>query len=149
VTPSPEQKKQHTQPQPEKKKEPPADKLVSHLRKGYWGSKAKGWHSKELNMMDPNRRQINYVEKTQFLHEVALLEQLLSDPRHYNNHALKFKRSQKFKKRQSGLGGVPTHISVTSERRRRSLPVRLLQRQKKKLICCLVLCLCHMNRSNL
>jgi hypothetical protein len=42
VTPSPEQKKQHTQPQPEKK-EPPADKLVNHLREGYcWRTKAKG-----------------------------------------------------------------------------------------------------------
>ena len=100
VTPSPERKKQHMQPQPEKK-EPPADKLVGHLREGYWGIKAKGWHRKELNMMDPNRKRMNAAEKTQFLHEVALLEQFLSDPRHNNNHALKYKRSQKFRKRQS------------------------------------------------
>jgi hypothetical protein len=100
VTPLPEQKNRHTQPQLEKK-EPPADKLVRHLREGYWGTKAKGWHRKELNMIDPNRKQKNAAEKTWFLHEVAPLEQFLSDPRHNNNHALKYKQSQKFKKRQS------------------------------------------------
>jgi hypothetical protein len=67
VTPSPDGKKQRTQPQLEKK-EPPADKLVSHLREGYWGTKMKGWHRKELNMMDPERKQMNAAEKTQFLH---------------------------------------------------------------------------------
>jgi hypothetical protein len=71
------------------------------LREGYWGTQAKGWHRKELNMMDPNRKQMNAAEKTQFLHEVALLEQFLLDPRHNNNHPLKYQRSQKFKKRQS------------------------------------------------
>jgi hypothetical protein len=30
-------------------------------------------------MMDPNRKQINGAEKTQFLHEVALMEQFLPD----------------------------------------------------------------------
>jgi hypothetical protein len=42
-------------------------------------------------MMDPKRKRMNAAEKTQFLHEVALLEQFLSDPRHYNNHSLKYK----------------------------------------------------------
>jgi hypothetical protein len=68
------------------------------LREGYWGTKAKAWHCKELNMMDLNRKQMNAAEKMQFLHEVALLEQFLSDPRHNNNQALKYKRSQRFKK---------------------------------------------------
>jgi hypothetical protein len=68
---------------------------VSHLREGYWGTKkAKAWHRKEL-------KQMNAAEKTQLLYEVALLEQFLSDPRRNNNHALKYKRSQRFKKRQS------------------------------------------------
>jgi hypothetical protein len=71
VTPSPERKKQRTQPDPEKK-EPPADKLVRHLREGFWRTKRKGWHRKELNMMNPTRKRMTAAEKTQFLHKVSL-----------------------------------------------------------------------------
>jgi hypothetical protein len=58
---------------------------------GFWRTKAKGWHCKELNNMDLSSKQMYVAEKTQFLHKVLLLEQYLSDPRHSNHHTVKYK----------------------------------------------------------
>jgi hypothetical protein len=58
----------------------------------FWRTKAKGWHCKELNIMDPScNKQINTAENTHFLHEALLLEQYLLDPRHSNHHTMKYR----------------------------------------------------------